>query len=235
MNKLLNDKWAFVTGSSRGIGQQIALGLAQYGCNIVLHGRVKNNALKTKMLLKDYDVKTEMVEGELRDEKKILNMCDEAYKAVGHIDILYNNAAVMSKYDKIWNIPMAEWKRVFEINVFAMITICNYFIPRMVEKGYGRIINITSGIKDQPELSPYSVSKAAVDKYTLDVAAELKGTNVLISYLDPGWLRTDLGSERAPYSVETVIPGAIVPALLEDFGPNGERFYAQDYKNLKLQ
>ena len=82
-----------------------------------------------------------------------------------------------------------------------VIEVCNFFIPKMVEKGYGRIINMTSGIKDQPELSPYSVSRRAVDKYTLDISAELKGSNVIISYLDPGWLRTDLGSQNAPNPV----------------------------------
>ncbi len=234
MNEMLKNKWAFVTGSSRGIGQQIAVGLAQCGCNVILHGRKKENALKTREMLKSYNIKTDIVEGELDNFEKIKTMCADAYKKAGHIDILYNNAAIMSRSQKVWTIPMEEWKSLFEINFFAVVEICSFFIPKMVEKGWGRIVNITSGIKDQPELAPYSVTKAAIDKYTLDIAAELKGTNVLISYLDPGWLRTDLGSQRAPYAVETVIPGAIAPVLLEDFGPNGERFYAQDFKNLKL-
>ena len=232
MNEMLKNRWAFVTGSSRGIGRQIAIGLAQCSCNIVLHGRKKDNAETTLDILKGYKVKVEIAGGELDKPEDIKNMCAEAYKKAGHIDILYNNAAIMSKRQKVWTIPMEEWKKIFDINFFAVVEICSFFIPRMVDKGYGRIINMTSGIKDQPDLAPYSVSKSAIDKYTLDIAAELKGTNVLISYLDPGWLRTDLGSQRAPYPVESVLPGAIVPALLEDFGPNGERFYAQDYKNL---
>jgi NAD(P)-dependent dehydrogenase (short-subunit alcohol dehydrogenase family) len=100
----------------------------------------------------------------------------------------------------------------------------------MVERGYGRIVNISSGIKDIPQLVPYSASKAAVVKYTSDLAAELAGSNVLVNALNPGWLRTDLGGPYAPLDVTTVLPGALVPALLPDFGPSGKVFEAQDYE-----
>jgi 3-oxoacyl-[acyl-carrier protein] reductase len=110
---------------------------------------------------------------------------------------------------------------------------CNAFAPDMKARKYGRIVNLTSGIKDIPQLAPYSVSKAAVDKYSRDLAAELQGTNVLVNYLDPGWLKTDLGGPNAENEVETVLPGALVPALLEDHGPSGRLFAAQDYKYLE--
>jgi NAD(P)-dependent dehydrogenase (short-subunit alcohol dehydrogenase family) len=114
-----------------------------------------------------------------------------------------------------------------------MIALCNAFAPEMKNRGYGRIINLTSGIKDVPQLAPYSVSKAAVDKYTRDLAAELKETNVLVNTLDPGWLKTDMGGPNAMYGVETVLPGALVPALLDDFGPSGRFYAAQDYRMME--
>ena len=104
----------------------------------------------------------------------------------------------------------------------------------MKKRGFGRIINLTSGIQNQPDLSPYSVSKAAIDKYTRDIAFELKNDNVLVNYLDPGWLKTDLGGPNAWFTVETVLPGALVPALLEDKGPTCQFFYAQNFKYLKV-
>jgi NAD(P)-dependent dehydrogenase (short-subunit alcohol dehydrogenase family) len=111
-----------------------------------------------------------------------------------------------------------------------MVALCNAFVPQMVQRNYGRVVNLTSGIKDIPQLAPYSVSKAAVDKYTRDLAAELRGTHVLANMLDPGWLSTDMGGPNAQHTVDTVLPGALVPALFDDDGPSGEFFAAQDYR-----
>jgi NAD(P)-dependent dehydrogenase (short-subunit alcohol dehydrogenase family) len=150
----------------------------------------------------------------------------------GQVDILYNNAAVMSDYKPIWEVSSEEWLAVLQINLLAMIALCNAFGPEMKRRGYGRIVNLTSGIKDTPHLAPYGVSKAAVEKYSRDLATELNGSNVLVNYLDPGWLKTDLGGKDAMYPVEDVLPGALVPALLEDNGPSGQLFAAQDYRML---
>jgi len=229
--KFLENKWALVTGSSRGIGQQIAIGLAQRKCNVIVHARTHANGEQTQQLLRPYGIQTRMVSGELGQAGDLQAMM-QAVKAGPAIDILYNNAAIQSNWKPIWEFTEEEWLETFRVNLFAMITLCNAFAPGMKKRGFGRIINLTSGIKDIPQLVPYSVSKAAVDKYSCDLAAELRGTNVLVNYLDPGWLRTDLGGPDADNAVETVLPGALVPALLEDNGPTGCLFAAQDYKVL---
>jgi 3-oxoacyl-[acyl-carrier protein] reductase len=231
--KLLENKWAFVTGSSRGIGQQIALGLAQRKCNVIVHGRVKRNTAETLRRLKAYDVQTHVVAGNLDSIKSVEAIIRAVKEGPGRVDILYNNAAFQNVWKPIWKITPDEWLESFQVNLFAMIAMCNAFAPDMKARKYGRIVNLTSGIKDIPQLAPYSVSKAAVDKYSRDLAAELQGTNVLVNYLDPGWLKTDLGGPNAENEVETVLPGALVPALLEDHGPSGRLFAAQDYKYLE--
>ena len=226
----LAGRWALVTGSTRGIGQQVALGLAQMDCNVVVHGRTPEGAKETLELLDEYQVETSVVAGDLGTVEGIGAVVKAVGERPGHIDILYNNAAIQNEWQSVWEIPRAVWQGAFDVNVFALVALCNAFAPGMVERGYGRIINLTSGITDIPHLAPYGVSKAAVDKYTLDLAAELKGSNVLVNTLDPGWLRTDMGGPNADHDVATVLPGALVPALLEDDGPSGERYAAQDYE-----
>ncbi len=230
--KLLENKWALITGSSRGVGQQIALGLAQRKCNIILHGRIIAHNCETEKLLKDFGVKVHLASGDLGTADGIRNLIS-AVSGKAQVDILYNNAAIQNTWKPIWEIGMDEWLESFQVNLFAMISLCNAFAPGMKERGFGRIINLTSGIKDIPQLAPYSVSKAAVDKYSRDLAAELAGSNVLVNSLDPGWLKTDMGGPNADNRVDTVLPGALVPALLPDNGPSGMFYAAQDYSMLE--
>jgi 3-oxoacyl-[acyl-carrier protein] reductase len=231
--RFLENQWALVTGSSRGVGQQIALGLAQRKCNVIVHGRTKQNVAETLRLLKAYDVQTHVIVGELSSRKGIDTIIAGVKAGPKRVDILYNNAAIQNEWKSIWKITPEEWQAIFQVNVFAMVALCTTFAPGMKRRGYGRIINLTSGVRDIPQLAPYSVSKAAVDKYSCDLAAELKDTNVLVNYLDPGWLKTDMGGPNAEHPVETVLPGALVPALLDDFGPSGRFYAAQDYRDLE--
>jgi len=234
MEKPLSDKWALVTGSTRGIGQQIALGLARLGANIIVHGRTEAAAAATVEQLRERPVKVEVVAADLGEPSAVESLIKTVRERVGTVDILYNNAAISHAPQSIWEQPRELWDRIFQTNVHALIRLCQAFAPAMQTQGWGRIVNLTSGIADQPDLAPYSVSKAAVDKFSRDLASALKDTNVLVNYVDPGWLKTDLGGPNAWDEVSTVVPGALVPVLLPDNGPTGRFFAAQDYKMLDL-
>lgn len=112
--------------------------------------------------------------------------------------------------------------------MIAPICITYRVLPRMRARGFGRIIQLTSGIQDQPQLMAYAASKAALDKFVRDTVPSLRKTGVLMNLLDPGWLRTDLGGPNAPGAVESVLPGALVPALV-DGEVHGVFFRAQDF------
>lgn len=217
-----------VTGSSRGIGREIARGLAREGCNTILHARDPGHLLEARKSLIAEGVETVVVAGDLGTDEGIRSVVEGVGAGPGYVDILYNNAAVQNEWQSVWEIPKRIWLEAFQVNVYALVAMCNAFVPGMVERGYGRVINLTSGIRDIPELAPYSVSKAAVDKYTKDLAAEVAGSNVLVNALDPGWLRTDMGGPDADHDVGSVLPGALVPALLDRDGPSGWRYSVQD-------
>ena len=234
INKNLNGKWALVTGASRGIGRQVSLGLAEYGCNVVLHSRDLTHTSGLEDELRAKGVEVLQVSAELADSSQVETMLAKLIADGPKIDIVYNNAAIMTRYCNDWlKVDAEDLRKSFEVNVTALVMICHAFIPGMVERGWGRIVNVTSGIADQPELIAYAISKAAVDKFVYDTVGKLDGTGVLMNLLDPGWLRTDLGGPNAPGAVESVLPGALIPVLSEE-GVSGKLYRAQDYVDMEI-
>jgi NAD(P)-dependent dehydrogenase (short-subunit alcohol dehydrogenase family) len=104
----------------------------------------------------------------------------------------------------------------------------------MMDKGFGRVINTTSGIRNEPEQAGYSASKAALDKFTKDLGSKLEGANVMINLADPGWCRTDLGGPHAPNDVKSCIPGIVVGAFVDD-KKSGRFFSAQSFAGMTLE
>jgi len=230
----LNEKWALVTGASRGVGAHIATGLADLGCNVVLHSRSKEHTVGLAASLKEKGVFVITVAAELSDQNQVDAMLDDILAQAPQIDILFNNAAIMAPYRaNPWQTTAEDFRASFEVNVISLARICNRLVPLMLERKWGRVVNLTSGIANQPQLTAYAVSKAAVDKYVRDFAPSLSGSGVMMNLLDPGWLRTDLGGPNAPGDPASVIPGGLVPALLDD-GISGRFFHAQDYAGMSI-
>jgi 3-oxoacyl-[acyl-carrier protein] reductase len=229
----LHGKWSFVTGASRGVGTHLAKGLAELGSNLVLHSRDLAHTSELAERLRASGVKVVTVAAELSDPAQIDPLLDRV-QAAAQVDVLYNNAAIqVPKQAANWETSVDDLRRSLEVNLITLIRICDRLAPPMLARGWGRIINLTSGIVDQPEQTAYAVSKAGVDKYVRDFAPKLRGTGVQMNLLDPGWLRTDLGGPNAPGDPASVLPGALVPALLEN-GESGRFFRAQDYAGLSL-
>ena len=228
----INGKWALVTGASRGVGLRVARALAEKGAKVILHSRKKTG---TQALQKEITSKggvAHSVAAELSDLNAVYAMIEEVTDITDeHLDILYNNAAIMTAYrEKFYETPAVDYTLSFLINATVPAILCNAFLPAMIRHKWGRIVNVTSGIADQPQLMAYSCSKAALDRYVRDMLPTLEGTGVLMNLMDPGWLRTDLGGPNAPNDPDSVLPGALVPVLLEEPEGSGKLYWAQEYR-----
>jgi 3-oxoacyl-[acyl-carrier protein] reductase len=228
-------RWALVTGASRGIGYLVARFMAQQGCNLVLHSRSLAHTPKVLQEVEALGVEATCVQAELANHHEVVAMLDEIEAGGTPIDIVFNNAAVQVAYrEDYWQTPVEDFDLSFRINFIAVTTICYRLIPKMIERGFGRVINTTSGIRNEPEQAGYSASKAALDKYTRDLGSKLEGSNVLINLTDPGWCRTDLGGPHAPNAPESSIPGVVVGAFVDD-RRSSRLFHASQFAGMSLE
>ncbi|HSQ42977.1 MAG TPA: SDR family NAD(P)-dependent oxidoreductase [Fibrobacteraceae bacterium] len=235
MTQRLEGRWALVTGASRGVGCQIVRGLAELGCHLILHSRKREHTAQQINTLRETGIQAISVAGDLSEISQVDAFLNEALSQVPQIDILYNNAGIMAPWrENSWTSTPEDYQRSFAVNVISPVRLCNRLIPLMLQRHWGRVINVTSGIRNEPQLAAYAASKAALDKFVRDFAPSLQGTGVQMNLMDPGWLRTDLGGPNAPNDPITVLPGALVPVLLND-GISGRLFEAQNYVGSNLE
>ncbi len=228
-------KWAFITGASRGIGYLSAKFMAEQGCNLVVHSRKLEHCNKILSEVKALGVEAYAVSAELSDPDEVKSMLEEIDKMGTDIDIVLNNAGYQIGYrTEYFKTPVSDYTESFKINTIAPALICYHFLPKMISKGFGRIVNTTSGIRLEPEQAGYSASKAALDKITIDLGSKIEGINVMINLADPGWCRTDLGGPNAPNSPESAIPGILVGAFADD-KKSGRLFSAALFTGMNIK
>ena len=231
----LTGRWVLVTGAARGIGRLAALKMAEQGCNLILHSRDISHTASLEEELKAMGVKCHSVSADLNDIPSVLLMLEKIDALGVDVDIVLNNAGLQIAYrTDYYKTPAEDYTVSFNVNTIAPAMICYHFLPKMVERGFGRIVNTTSGIDKEPEQAGYSAAKAALDKITKDMASRLGGTGVAMNLTDPGWCRTDLGGPNAPNAPESAIPGVIVGAFVDDT-VNGQIFHAQDFAGMTLE
>lgn len=213
----VKNRWALITGASRGIGYLTAQFMARQGCNLILHSRKLEHTEKLLQEVRDLGVSAYAVEAELSDLDAVGLMLKTIDELEVRVDIILNNAGVQIAYrDDYFATPVSDYTESFKINTIAPIMICYHFMPKMIEQGFGRILNTTSGIRLDPQQAGYSASKAALDKVTIDLGSTVERTDVMINLTDPGWCRTDLGGPQAPNAPESAIPGIVVGAFVND-------------------
>ena len=230
----LKGRWVLITGASRGLGRHAAKLMAEQGCNLILQSRSLDHTASLEAELEALGVKCYSVEADLNDIPSVQRMLEDIDALGVTVDVVLNNAGLQVAYRKDYCLtPPEDYTISFNVNTISPALICYHYLPGMIARGFGRIVNTTSGIAREPEQAGYSAAKAALDKITTDMASKLGGTGVAMNLVDPGWCRTDLGGPNAPNSPESAVPGVIVGAFVND-DTNGKLFRAQDFAGMNL-
>lgn len=231
----VENRYALITGASRGIGKLSAQFMAKKGCNLILHSRSLEHTKELKKELEGYGIKVYCVEAELSDLASVEKMMQEIDALGVDVDIILNNAGLQIAYRTDYlTTPVSDYEISFRVNTIAPMMLCYHYLPKMIKKGFGRIVNTTSGIDKDPQQAGYSASKAALNKVTIDMGTKVEGTDVMINLADPGWCRTDLGGPQAPNSPESAIPGILVGAFLDD-KKSGRIYGAQEFAGMTIE
>lgn len=224
---------ALITGSTRGIGLEIAIALALRGVRVILHGRTEGSLKEGLRLFEERtSSKTDGVIADLSQHDAPEIICSQLDEKDIKVDVLYNNAGVSPLTEN--GVSNYNWKSFDEclmVNFRAVVGLTSRLVPKMLKYGYGRVIFLSSMINKQPDRIAYICSKAALTSYATELAHSTDGTTVRVSTLDPGWVRSDMGGKSATRGLDSVIPGALVGALALPI-LNGIWVSAQDYSGL---
>ena len=217
---MLQGKTALVTGSTSGIGLSIAQALAAQGANLVLNGFGREDEITAlrEQLERSHGVKVVYSAADMARPADIQSMVAQAIQTFGAVDILVNNAGIQH-VAPIEEFPLDKWDAILAINLTSSFHTIRAALPRMKERGWGRIVNIASahGLVASPFKSAYVAAKHGLVGLTKTVALEAAGKGITCNAICPGWVRTPLVEKQIDdqaringLSREEVIPKIIL-------------------------
>lgn len=192
----LSGKTAVVIGGTSGIGLTLALGLADAGANVVATGRRADLVSAAAKAIADRGRRSVDFPCDVTERTSLQSLHDAVAKAIGPVDILVNSAGI-TKREPTLEVSDDDWNNIMEVNLNGTLRACQVFGRGMVERGYGRIINIASltSFVALYEVAAYAASKAAVASLTKSLAIEWAARGVCVNAIAPGVFRTDLNSK----------------------------------------
>jgi 3-oxoacyl-[acyl-carrier protein] reductase len=196
MDLKLADKRALVTGSSSGIGAEIARALALEGVKVVVHGRDRARAQAVVTEIEAKGGRAVVALGDLMIAHGVEAVIRATEQAVGSIDILVNNAGGSTSATAAdwFETPADEWTQSYRQNTLPALQLAQAFVPAMRERGWGRVIQISSrnAISPYAQFGPYGAAKAALNNLTLSLSKALAGTGVTSNGIMPGLIYTPM-------------------------------------------
>ncbi len=220
---------ALVTGANRGLGLETSRQLAQQGIHVILSSRdvVKGEAAVEKLKAEGLTFSYHPLD--VADSESIKRLAQFIQEQFGHLEILVNNAGIFidpqDAAESIFQANLETLQRTYETNVYGPLQLCQALIPLMQKQGYGRVINVSSGMGQLSDMNGgsagYRLSKTGLNALTRIFADELKGTNILVNSVCPGWVRTDMGGPNAHRNIEDGVNTIVWLATLPDGSPTG--------------
>ena len=196
---LLDGKSALITGAGRGIGQGIAAAFAAQGCRVACGARTRAELDETVSAIEDAGGSALALPADVTAPEQVEAMVRAATGAFGKLDILVNNAGYAS-FKPFMELSLEEWRRTLEVNLTGAFLCCQAVLPQMVERGEGRIINISSvsGLRPIINQSAYCASKHGLNGLTSTLALELREYGIRVHAICPGGVVTRLSERNMP-------------------------------------
>jgi len=206
---------ALVTGANKGLGLETARQLAQEGTTVLMASRNQERGAAAVQQLKAEGLDVEGVQLEVTNEAEIDALVQHIDATYGKLDVLINNAGIMHSADasagnSTETVKAEILRETFDINFFSLVSLTQKLLPLIKKSDSGRIINVSSilgsSTVQSDESSPwsgikpfaYNASKAALNSFTVHLAAALKDSGIKVNSAHPGWVKTDLGGKNAP-------------------------------------
>jgi NAD(P)-dependent dehydrogenase (short-subunit alcohol dehydrogenase family) len=213
-----------ITGANRGLGLETARQMKDLGYQVILTCR---DLSKGQFAARELGVTVQSLDMTQPDE--IQKIADFVKAEYGRLDVLVNNAAVnLDRGASLLEIKPETLELTLETNSLAPLWLARAFLPLMMAQNYGRIVNVSSGMGQIKELNDYAasyrLSKLLLNGITRILADAVKGKNILVNAVHPGWVRTDMGGPNAPRSLQQGASGIVWAATLPDDGPHGGFF-----------